>query len=109
MEKFDFYLLKRSFLERETHLRGQGFLSYLENNGFVNDDSLVVSPEVLATAKELWPQRKEMEFFCVSESIVKRVAKRLQLGTKIEAFTSAVGIKPCEGCKKRKEILNGNY
>ncbi len=28
------------------------------------------------------------------------------LGDKIEKVASAVGIKPCEGCKKRKGILN---
>lgn len=33
--------------------------------------------------------------------------RRNQIGTKIEKVTRAVGVKPCGGCSRRKQYLNG--
>lgn len=30
-----------------------------------------------------------------------------RIGDRVESVTKAVGIKPCGGCKKRKDYLNG--
>ena len=38
----------------------------------------------------------------------KSIFRRWRLGDKVEAVTSALGIKPCGGCKKRKDWLNGD-
>lgn len=35
------------------------------------------------------------------------VRRRLRLGDKIASITSAVGIKPCEPCRRRQAFLNG--
>lgn len=37
----------------------------------------------------------------------RRIMQSLRLGDKVAAVTSAVGIKPCGGCKKRQAWLNG--
>jgi hypothetical protein len=34
--------------------------------------------------------------------------QRAKIGTKIAKATNAIGIKPCGGCKKRAQILNGD-
>ena len=36
------------------------------------------------------------------------ILQRAKIGTKIAKATNAIGIKPCGGCKKRAEILNGD-
>jgi len=38
---------------------------------------------------------------------ITRALKRTRMGDKVAAVTSAVGIKPCGGCKKRQAKLNG--
>jgi hypothetical protein len=40
------------------------------------------------------------------ESWTKKPTERPGLGSVMEATTSAVGLKPCGGCKKRKSQLN---
>lgn len=37
----------------------------------------------------------------------KTILQRVRIGDKIESITKAFGIKPCNSCKKRKQILNG--
>lgn len=32
----------------------------------------------------------------------------MQIGNQIEGVTKALGVKPCGGCSRRKELLNGN-
>jgi hypothetical protein len=38
----------------------------------------------------------------------KTTLQKLRLGTRIANATRAVGIKPCGGCKRRAQILNGD-
>jgi hypothetical protein len=33
--------------------------------------------------------------------------QRVRLGDKVEAAAKALGIPPCKGCKRRKDLLNG--
>ena len=35
--------------------------------------------------------------------------ERARIGDKVEAVASALGIKPCGGCRKRKEFLNHGW
>ena len=48
------------------------------------------------------PQNVDLEL----ETTIKDITKNIGLGDIIAKATSAVGIKPCGGCKKRKEKLN---
>ena len=36
------------------------------------------------------------------------ILQRAKIGTKIAKATNAIGIKPCGGCKRRAQILNGD-
>lgn len=36
------------------------------------------------------------------------ILQKAKIGTKIAKMTNAVGIKPCGGCKKRAQLLNGD-
>jgi hypothetical protein len=36
------------------------------------------------------------------------IIQKARIGTRIAQATSAIGIKPCAGCKKRARILNGD-
>jgi hypothetical protein len=38
---------------------------------------------------------------------IQDVQARFKLGDKVAAVTSALGIKPCDGCKDRQAYLNG--
>jgi hypothetical protein len=40
--------------------------------------------------------------------VEKYILGKIRLGDKVAAVTSALGIKPCDGCKERQAILNGN-
>lgn len=37
----------------------------------------------------------------------KRFFASVRLGDKIEVVASALGVKPCDGCRRRKAWLNG--
>ena len=39
--------------------------------------------------------------------LVARILRRMKIGTRIERATRALGIEPCERCKKTKAIMNG--
>lgn len=43
---------------------------------------------------------------CCQDKVEKQRARIRGLGDVVAAATSAVGIKPCGGCKKRQETLN---
>jgi len=36
------------------------------------------------------------------------ILQRARIGTRIKKATTAIGIKPCGGCKRRAQILNGD-
>jgi hypothetical protein len=38
----------------------------------------------------------------------KNILQKLRIGTHIAEATTAIGIKPCGGCKRRAQILNGD-
>ena len=40
--------------------------------------------------------------------LAKTALQKLRLGTRISKATRAVGIKPCGGCKRRAQVLNGD-
>lgn len=35
------------------------------------------------------------------------VRRSIRIGDKVERVTNALGVKPCTGCKRRKDWLNG--
>lgn len=53
------------------------------------------------------PDRIIMQTQFFKPPSTRPIRARLRLGDKVEAVTKAVGIKPCAGCKKRKDWLNG--
>jgi hypothetical protein len=42
-----------------------------------------------------------------SEGWPPTLLQRVRLGDKVEAAAKALGIPPCKGCKRRKDLLNG--
>lgn len=58
--------------------------------------------------------RHECEFgvpWDIGAGRAEKVLRMLQIGSKVEAVTKALGIKPKPGCgcKKRKALLNGDW
>lgn len=60
--------------------------------------------EQLLWVGELRRTKKTLENKGVSP---KTILQRVRLGDKIESITKAFGIKPCEPCKRRQALLNG--